>query len=123
MLNKRQELIIRNRMACMIYGQIVFWYSAVEFVNYIEIKYRCGHLSHCLCDAPNTDKELFLLRFVFGYLIYDLFALTSSGLTTLSSVIHHVTCMVAIYIVLCRQTNASYIVMGMFVLEISNMWR
>ena len=122
-LNKNQQLVVRNRLAAILYGQIVFWHSAYLFVSYIITKYRCGHLSRCLCQSPNTSQELFILRFASAYLLYDLFSLTSSGLITLPTVLHHLTCLLAFYITMCKQTNACYIIMALFLVECTNFWR
>ena len=52
-LKNQQELQVRNRIAAIVFNQVVFWHAAYLFTQYVITKYLCGHISRCLCDSPN----------------------------------------------------------------------
>ena len=72
------------------------------------------------CGSPNKQYDMDLIYWSVGYMLYDFFAMTYYGLLDKAMTFHHWICIIGMSYPLTYGMSANYIVMGMFVAEVSN---
>ena len=108
-LEKLDELDVRNRFVSIIHGLGIMFFSGYHF-------YRMPGQ----CGDSNTLYEKRLAYTSIGYFFYDFAALGYYGLVDQTMTIHHLICILGMSSPLTYGKSANYIVMGMYIAEISN---
>ena len=107
---KREDMLdMRNRMVSFIHGFLLMFLSGYH-----------TYFMHSECGQKNTDYEIFIVLLSAGYFFYDLVAMAYFGLLDAGMFIHHNMCVMGMSIALAQGISTNYIVLGLFVAEISN---
>ena len=102
-------LDMRNRMVSFIHGILMMCLCA----HYMAFgDYGCGTLT--------TEMEYWILVVSSGYFCYDFLSMAWFGLLDKDMAIHHSLCIIGMVYTLAMGQGACYIVMGLFVAEVSN---
>jgi len=75
---------------------------------------------HSECGAPNSFTQELIIVNTGAYFLYDFIAMAYYGLLDSSMTIHHVVCVLGIYISLMEGFSANDVIAGLFIAEISN---
>lgn len=108
-LDKIDDLDVRNRMVSIVHGLGIMLFSGYHF-------YRMPGQ----CGDSNTLFEKRLAYTSVGYFLYDFVALGYYGLVDQAMTIHHLICMIGMSLPLTYGMSMNYIVMGMYISEVSN---
>ena len=72
------------------------------------------------CIRPVSHEEYIILVISCGYFSYDFLAMAWFGLLDFDMTVHHLLCISGMAITLVLGEGANYIVMGLFIAEVSN---
>jgi hypothetical protein len=72
------------------------------------------------CGDPTSKLSYFTLIFSGSYFTYDFLCMAYFGLLEIDMFIHHLLCILGILQVLLYNNGANYVVLGLFIAEVSN---
>jgi len=108
-LKREDYLDMRNRMVSFVHG----------FISLVGAGYHTYFL-HTECGQPNSDLEHFLCLNSFGYFLYDFFIMIYFGIMDSGTFLHHIICMIGMGLSIYDGVAGNYVVLGIYVAEISN---
>lgn len=108
-LKLKDVLDVRNRIISFFHGSLQI---ALSGNLYFQMSGECGQ--------KNTLQERMLINISVGYFLYDFVALWFYGLIDVAMVIHHTVCVIGMVIPLNSGVSGNFVVMAIFIGEISN---
>jgi hypothetical protein len=108
-LKRNDYLDMRNRIVSFFHGTATMFMAGYHM-----------YFLHSECGQKNSDFEHLIMSLSGGYFLYDLFAMAYFGILDNGMLLHHGMCVMGMVIALIEGISANYLIMGLFVAEISN---
>ena len=108
-LKRLDDLDVRNRIVSFTHGFLLMVLAGYEF-----------YFLRGSCGDRNSQYQKNLMYMSIGYFIYDFGAMCYYGLVDFAMTFHHTICVVGMATPLVQDVSGNYIVMGMYVAEVSN---
>lgn len=108
-LKRAQYLDLRNRQVSFVHG-LVCIFLCLHYL--LSVDFECG--------AHTRGLDYCILIMSCGYFSYDFLSMAWFGLLDLDMTIHHLLCISGMVYTLMIETGSNFIVLGLFVAEVSN---